>query len=190
MGRKKKDRAESRNPFSQIKLRESYASLILGALVVLLVVTLTFVFARNKNYDRINTSDSTVELSKPGGSEKTYEVKSGDTLWSIAEKIYGSGYNWVDLVKANKLSNPSVIEAGTKLNVPEVQKITTVSIQPVQNNSPSISSDSYKVVEGDNLWTIAVRAYGDGYKWPEIARTNSLLNPDLIYVGSTLKLPH
>jgi nucleoid-associated protein YgaU len=190
MGRKKKVvKIEKRNPVSQIKWKESYLSLILGALVVLVAVSLAFVFSKDKNYDRINTGDSTVELSSPEGSQKTYEVKAGDTLWSISEKVYGSGYSWAELAKANNIQNPSLIEKGLKIKVPEIQKITVASAQPTQNNSPSISADSYKVVEGDNLWGIAVRAYGDGYKWPELAKANNIQNPDLIYAGSTLKLP-
>lgn len=179
---------ENKNRLADIKWGESYISLALGALVILLVVTLAFVFARNKTFDRINTSDSTVELTKPQ-TDDSYEVKSGDTLWSISEKLYGSGYNWVDLAKANNLSNPGLIEAGAKLKIPQVQKITVASVQPVQNNSPSISGESYEVVEGDHLWGIAVRAYGDGYKWPEIAKANNIPNPDLIYTGTVLKLP-
>ena len=182
--------AESKNPFSQIKWGESYISLALGALIIVLIVTLAFVFTRNNAFDRINTSDSTVELSKPGDeNSETYEVKDGDTLWSISEKLYGSGYNWVDLAKANEISTPDVIESGSKLKVPEVQKITVATIQPVQNNGPSISGETYKVVEGDHLWGIAVRAYGDGYKWPELAKANNIPNPDLIYPDTVLKLP-
>jgi nucleoid-associated protein YgaU len=39
------------------------------------------------------------------------------------------------------------------------------------------------------LWTIAVRAYGDGYKWTEIAKANKLVNPNLIHPGNVFVLP-
>jgi LysM repeat protein len=52
-----------------------------------------------------------------------------------------------------------------------------------------ITRSTYEVVEGDNLWQIAVRAYGDGYKWVEIAEANNLSNPDLIYPGDKFTLP-
>jgi nucleoid-associated protein YgaU len=120
---------------------------------------------------------------------RAYTVKSGDDLWSIAEKIYGSGYNWVDLANANKLQNPEVLYAGTKLVVPNVEpKMITVQNNSVQNPSP-ITESSYTVVKGDYLWSIAVRAYGNGYKWTEIAKANNLANPDLIFSGNVLKLP-
>lgn len=195
----------------QLNLTESFTSLFLGALVVLVGTFLVFAFAKNRvqtTYDKINTAVSTfqqpqkaVEILKNQKEQtlKTYEVKSGESLWSIAEKVYGSGYNWVDLAKTNNLSNPGMIFAGNKLVVPVVQKITIAAIpaegearqgwQSAQNNSPSISGDSYKIVKGDNLWTISIRAYGDGFKWPEIARVNNIPNPNLIYADNTLKLP-
>lgn len=125
--------------------------------------------------------------------EGQYVVKAGDNLWNIAERHYKSGYNWVDIARANKLSNPGQITAGTKLNLPKVTAKTPTTMANDQKNTtqvgPKISGDSYKIAKGDNLWNIAVRAYGDGYKWVDIARANKLTNPGLIHVNNTLKLP-
>ena len=133
----------------------------------------------------------------------TYVVKSGDTLWSIAQAQYNSGYNWVDIARANNLSNPGMINAGNKLILPKVvaknvtvqapatghapidQKITT----PSSNTSDAISGSTYTVTHGDSLWNIAVRAYGDGYKWVDIARVNNLANPSIIHSQNQLKIP-
>ena len=52
-----------------------------------------------------------------------------------------------------------------------------------------ISGDTYTVVKGDNLWNICVRAYGDGYKWSEVAEFNKLANASVIEVGQVIKLP-
>ncbi len=179
----------------KIKLSESYLSLILGFLVVLVGAILIFTFSKNKTYDRINTAASTYqELTTPTQNDdkkgKTYVVAAGDSLWTIAEKVYGSGYNWVDLTKANKLSDPSLIYAGTKLTIPDVPKIVVQNSENSMSNSPpSITSSTYTIQEEDYLWDISIRAFGDGYKWPEIVRINSIPNPDLIYAGSVLKLP-
>lgn len=168
--------------------------LILGFLVVLVALVLVFTFSKNRTYDRINTAASTFqELTAPVKGEdnnvKTYTVAVGDNLWSIAEKVYGSGYNWVDLAKANKLENPGLIFVGAKLVMPDVQKISAVTVGQTQNNSPSISGNSYTIQKGDYLWDIAIRAYGDGFKWVEIAKANNLQNSDLIFSGNVLKLP-
>jgi nucleoid-associated protein YgaU len=120
-----------------------------------------------------------------------YTVVAGDTLWKIAERKYGSGYNWVDLVKVNKLANANKIEKGQKLILPEVQKraVTGGMIAKAKTGKVTITGDSYKVQKGDHLWKIAQGAYGDGYEWSKIAKANNIKNPGLIYAGQILKLP-
>ena len=55
--------------------------------------------------------------------------------------------------------------------------------------SPESLPGKYTVKEGDTLFTIAEKYYSDGYKYPEIATTNSLTNVDAIEVGQTLVIP-
>jgi nucleoid-associated protein YgaU len=177
---------------SQIKWGESYTSLFLGAAVVIVAFVLIFSFMQSRNNLKGQTQSTStvsqgevVDLTAP----RTYTVKAGDDLWSIAENIYGSGYNWVDLANANKLKSPGILYVGTKLIIPNVEpKTLTVQNNPVQVQNP-ITGNSYTVVKGDYLWDIAVRAYGDGYKWTEIAKANGLTNPGLIFSGNVLKLP-
>jgi nucleoid-associated protein YgaU len=47
----------------------------------------------------------------------------------------------------------------------------------------------YIVKSGDTLSAIAQRHLGNANRWPEIARLNSLSNPDLINPGDELRLP-
>ena len=47
----------------------------------------------------------------------------------------------------------------------------------------------YTVVSGDTLWGIAKRFYGNGSRYPEIAKANNISNPDIIYVGQVLLIP-
>lgn len=58
--------------------------------------------------------------------------------------------------------------------------------------SPSSETQQYKyykVVKGDTLWGIAKKMYGNGKKYPEIAKANNINNPDKISVGQTLLIP-
>lgn len=196
---------------------KSYQSLFYGVLTVIAIFILVFFGIRliqqrtvpTIGEDGIQTSDI---------SSNTYTVKPGDTLWSIAEKQYKDGFKWVEIAKLNNITNTDEIETGLKLKLPNLavkapQKTTTtqtqvVSITPtkvatptqpattptidqkqISDVGPKISGNTYTVVRGDNLWNIAIRAYGDGFRWVDIARANKLANPDLIHAGNKFIIP-
>ncbi len=60
---------------------------------------------------------------------------------------------------------------------------------PGQTAPPASGPSKYTVAKGDSLWTIAESAYGDGTRWTEISKANSLRHPNLIQVGKELELP-
>src|SRR3990167_5386923 len=137
----------SNNFLSQVKWGESYTSLFLGAVVVVVALILVFSFLRGKNVQNEQTQSTSTEDQQSISGQKTYVVKQGDNLWQIAETIYGSGYNWVDLASTNKLSNPSVLYVGTKLSVPNVKpKTVTLAAEKIVN---PITGASYIIVKGD-----------------------------------------
>lgn len=155
--------------------------MVLGAIVIVVVGVLLVNYFREKGITLPG-----LRTEQPVTAEKTHSVAKGETLWAIAEKYYGSGYNWVDIAKANNLANPGVIEVGQTLTIPDVEPLKpTTTIKADE----AISGATYQVVRGDNLWKIAVRAYGDGYKWVDIAKENKLANPDLIHAGNILVIP-
>ena len=55
-----------------------------------------------------------------GGSERTYVVAAGDSLYKIAARFYGSGSRWPEIFEANKdiIKNPRIIRPGQKLRIP------------------------------------------------------------------------
>ena len=50
-------------------------------------------------------------------STDSYTVQKGDSLWKIAVRTYGDGYQWTKIAKANNIQNPNLIYAGTVLNL-------------------------------------------------------------------------
>ena len=52
-------------------------------------------------------------------SPGSYVVKRGDNLWKISVQVYGDGYQWMKVYRANKnfIKNPNQIEVGMKLAV-------------------------------------------------------------------------
>lgn len=134
------------------------------------------------------TTPTPLSVQKDG--ETIHVVSSGESLWGIAEMYYDSGFNWVDIRDANNLENPALIEEGQELVITEVEpKQATVIQPPDPSEAEAISGATYTVQKSDNLWEIAVRAYGDGYRWVDIARENNLANPNLIHPGNVLSLP-
>lgn len=123
---------------------------------------------------------------------QTYIVMTDDNLWQIAEKVYGSGYNFVDIAKANNMTDADYIQVGQKISLPavEVKTPTTGQIPPEAAMTKSATSvpDTYTVVQGDNLWEISIKIYNNGYEWTKIAMLNKLPDPDFINPGQVLSL--
>ncbi len=162
--------------------------MILGAIVIVVVGVLVVNYFKDRGGKLpFFSNGNKVEISE--NEVKTHTVVKGDNLWKIAEKYYGSGYNWVDIAKENKLADAGVIAEGQKLTIPNVEPKTATVKEVKTVSTESITGVTYQVVKGDSLWTIAVRAYGDGYKWTEIAKANKLINPGLIHSGNILALP-
>ncbi len=187
--------------FSKIKFTESYTSLILGAIMVLIVGILFIFFAKgNRNMQTSSIKDISEIENQNSNTSSTYTIKPGDDLWSISENIYKDGFKWTEIAKINNIENPGLIYAGNKLTIPTITPTTREnSVEQKLDQTPqkqksvtqnnSITGDTYAVIKGDNLWNIAVRAYGDGFRWPEIAKANNLINPSLIHPGNVFKIP-
>lgn len=65
-------------------------------------------------------------------------------------------------------------------------------LQSLENASQERINESRTVTvrTGDTLWTLAIRAYDDGFQYPRIFKANPhLLSPDQIEVGEVLRVP-
>lgn len=180
-----------------VKLNENTISMVLGALVVVVTGILVVNYFKQKGGDTLPDLSTQTDQSE-------YIVKEGETLWSISEDRYGSGYNWVDIYEANGLTSEE-IAVGQKLRLPDVaaeQPTDTKEVEEIANEetaapeasptpaqSEEISGNTYTVVKGDSLWSISEAAYGNGYRWTEIAKANKLDNPNVIHAGNILTLP-
>src|SRR5258707_9982286 len=105
-------------PFSRIRWGESYVSLILGALVVIVAAMIGVFYVKMhqpkqellppativRHMKLTITPEATVkptkeitEIDTKGNKERIYIVQRNDTLWQVAQKEYGSGYSWVSI---------------------------------------------------------------------------------------------
>lgn len=119
------------------------------------------------------------------------------------KNILDSASSYLDKIEAEVQSNQSrvslilgvliAIFAGILLfnyferNKPEVGP--SQQTEQTQDVSPEKLPGSYMVKEGDTLFSIAEKYYQDGFKYPEIAKANNLINVDSINAGQVLQIP-
>ena len=133
--------------------------------------------------------------------KNVHVVKPGESVSSIARDVLGSTDYADEIVAANSLKNPEVIEVGQELTLPEVGTQPTVAVTAkveekmegkvettAATTGGKIEGTSYVVQKGDTLMTIAERAYGNKSLYTRIMSANGLRNPNRIEVGMTLKL--
>jgi len=62
------------------------------------------------------------QAAAAAGKARTYTVVSGDTLWRIAERMYGNGSHYMKIFEANTgvLKEPDQIFPGQQLVIPEL----------------------------------------------------------------------
>ncbi|TCL35652.1 LysM domain-containing protein [Anaerospora hongkongensis] len=77
---------------------------------------------------------------------------------------------------ATKVLNVKTAEDGTK----------TASIEQKRETSREIPK-AYKVVAGQTLFEICKKQLGDGSRWQEIAKLNSITNPNILVSGQVIK---
>jgi putative chitinase len=185
-----------KNLLKRVKSAESSISTLLGVIVVIAIGATVFNYFKNRPLENKEETGEVLETSAQENQNNLpskYVVVSGDNLWKISEKFYNSGYNWVDIQKANNLKNPDQLVEGQEITVPLAEpKIQTVAVaqsQEATTQNEAISGTEYTIKTGDNLWEISVRAYQDGYKWTEVAKANNLEDPNIIHPGNKPVLP-
>lgn len=195
---------------NKIQSNQSRLSMVLGGLIILVVVILIFNYFHKSNSEIGPAQNTTSEQQNvsPDKLPGKYTVKDGDTLFNIANTYYQDGYQYPEIAKANNLTNPDAISAGQVLEIPKLDitptpspsESPTASLAPQDNTQsttssstdiwgPKITDNTYTVVAGDWLSTIAGRAYGDVYAYDRIAKANNLSDPNQIEVGMTLTIP-
>lgn len=116
------------------------------------------------------------------GSKMAYYVMRGDTLGTIAQKVYGSRSKWKALQSENGLADANKIYPGDV-------------IYYTLNDSSRAFAQTYEmgarqfhtVSAGDTLSRIAAKYYGTQGAWRILWKENpQILNPDKIRVGTTL----
>jgi nucleoid-associated protein YgaU len=181
----------------KISLNEETISTILGGMVVLTVGVLIFNYFKTlKSFPEITQQAAQTQNQELIAQEnKFYTVKTGDSLSSIAQNLYGDSNSWILIAQQNDISQPNLIEVGQQLQLPSdmlIAENVITNLEPQVLSAESIEKimqEKYTIQVGDSLQLIAERALADPNRWPEIARANNILYPDYIEVGQEIIIP-
>lgn len=109
---------------ADLENRNALLNVILGVLIVIIVAVLIFnYFNRARDIDTSSTqtsAETTGDVAKedlPGN----YTIKAGDTLFTIAEKYYDSGWEYIRIVEANKMTDENNISEGQVIIIPKAE---------------------------------------------------------------------
>ncbi len=111
-----------------------------------------------------------LEVPSSSNTSETYTVKSGDSLWKIANQF---GLTVAELKSLNGLNSDN-------LSIGQVLKVSNSN-----GSSNNNSNNTYTVKAGDSLWNIANKY---GVTVNELKSLNNLTN-DSLSIGQVLKIP-
>lgn len=117
----------------------------------------------------------TLKIPQKTESSLTYTVKSGDSLWKIANSF---GVTVDSIIQTNNLSS-TTLSIGQQLIIPGAS--TTPEPTPPEDNETQL----YVVKSGDSLWSIA-RQFNTTVS--EIRAANNLTS-DVLSIGQLLRIP-
>ena len=136
------------------------------------------------------TSSEDIQAAPLQQTAQSYVVQPGDSLWAIAVRFYGNGALWRTIYQANISAiggNPNLIYPNQRFTIPNASTPLPAPQAPQTGRGPGL----YTIVSGDTLSGIALWAYGDANRWPDLYARNARVignNPHLIYPGTVLTL--
>ncbi|PSL01385.1 LysM domain-containing protein [Haloactinopolyspora alba] len=152
--------------------------------------------------------------SAPAAPTRQHVVRSGESLWRIAEEQLGDGARWTEIAELNygveqpgggALDRTHWLDPGWRLSLPAATGDQTGAAVPAADTSSpdtpaadSARSSTHIVAEGDTLWDIAEQRLGDGARYPELVEASrdtvqpdgrQLRDPDVILPGWKITVP-
>lgn len=127
----------------------------------------------------------------------TYTVKSGDSLWTIANK---NKVGRQELATANNLKVTAILQPGQKLIIPgknptagsgpvattPVAPAMTPAVAPAAADTSKPAALHHKVATGDTLGSIALKY---GVRERDLALANNIADPRKLQLGKELVIP-
>jgi LysM repeat protein len=124
-----------------------------------------------------------IKKDKPAAATtRTYTVRPGDTLSSIAQRFYGNSadWSWLYHVNSGEISNPNDIAVGEVLKIPSDPPANAASYTPKHAKTAITLTSSATQLSGtlsctglEDLWEAAGGSSGEAFMAAEIAMAES-----------------
>ncbi len=146
-------------------------------------ITNDFINAGVNDFE-IEPNEPLVDMSQPTGSGSSYTVRSGDSLWSIAQR---NGIPFNALLDANGMTRETKLRVGQSLVLPSGYGSagSGAAMAGASGPVPTEGWGPYTVRSGDSLSRIASRT---GTTVSELKRVNGL-SGNTIFAGQELQVP-
>jgi LysM repeat protein len=94
-----------------------------------------------------------VAAAPAASAAASYTVQGGDTLYAIAQRYWGNGYDWPALYQANTstISNPNLIYVGEVVTVPASDQVSATSATSSSTTSSAPSTADRPVPGGQRV---------------------------------------
>jgi 5'-nucleotidase / UDP-sugar diphosphatase len=130
--------------------------------------------------DQSRSQAPTEPASRPEASDQgggTYVVKGGDTPATIARKHLGDAARWPEIARANPGLEARSLQIGQILRLPEGAAPATEEVDAVPSAkqptaAPAAPLAIHRIAQGDSLYELARRYYGDASRWELIRDAN------------------
>ncbi len=146
---------------------------------------------------------ATPETPKPAlptpapAAPDTYVIASGDSLYVISQKVYGTTKHWREIFEANRdtLEAEDRLVVGKKIRIPHMAEAPAPTPKAADVPAPVpvelAGKKTHTVKSGENLSTISKLYFKESKYWQKIAEANSkfLKDPHDLKVGMVLVIP-
>jgi nucleoid-associated protein YgaU len=121
-----------------------------------------------------------------GPGERTYTIKSNDSLYGIAKRELGSGARWKEIQGLNPGLDHNDLKVGKVIKLPAASGAATTGAEAAPG---TIGGRTHTVAKGETLADISKKYFGTAKRWKEFVSANPGVNPEGLKVGQKLIIP-
>lgn len=129
--------------------------------------------------------ESKVLISQVSNLESIYgDVNDRKRTWAMHGRL-----KWIDYTAELRPVEPTHTVSRIFAECPCCHNLITITLNTTTDCMITRGYVEHTVVDGESLWSIAQDYYGDGSKWPIIAKANNIAEGEYIYGGQKLLIP-